>query len=540
MSKFFLKKYSSYSITKSFLLLAIVAVLISCFGCSKDVGVRNNLVIADDIQIDSLDPARNFSITGSIYQLSVYEQLLSLDSSNKYMPLLAKSWSVNDEQSKFIFMLDSNARFSDGSPVESKDVKWSLERLKNIQHHGSYVANFISAIETPDAQTVIITLLRPHSDFLQIAASGMFSIVNSDVAIANGALSDKTAAQYDQAEAWFLTHSAGSGPFVLESYSPGKELRLTRNENYWGTKALVPSVVFLQVSNADLQAEMLRSGAVDIAMQVNLRAARLLEGSGIKFIIEPSDNFIYLGLAPGAEGIGVNLSPEVRLAISLAIDRKALIELTLGSDGGRLLSAPIPLGFPGGQGHSIPEFNPSKAKKLLAGAGLANGFKLKSIYPDLNVFGVNLSVMMKGVQQDLLKVGIELELFPVSFEAWRNATNGKHIPLTAVFFIPDYFGTSQYVHYFGLSRGSVWANRAGAANYPSLLNPRTSVLKRKALAARTAEEANQLWFEAGEEMIGSRIILPLMSPNRVVAFRANIKGIKPSACCELALDEISK
>ena len=500
-----------------------------------------DLVIASDLmQIETLDPSKIYTDTANIYAVSVYEQLLTLDDDNRIKPLLAKSWQVNDQQSEFTFKLDGNACFSDGSPVESKDVKWSLERLKNIKGQGAHLADEIAVIETPDAQTVIIRLTGPHSDFLQLLTAGMFSIINSDVAIANGALSDETAVKSDKAEAWFLTHSAGSGAFVLDSYSTGKALRLTRNENYWGTKALVPGIVFQQVKGAKAQAEMLRSGTADIAMQIDSRTAKTLEGSGVQVDVGPSNKFIYLALAPGAKDIGVNLSPEVRQAISLAINRDALIELTLGLDGGRLLAAPIPLDFPGGAGHPTPEFNPAKAKELLAAAGLAVGFKLKSIYPELNVYGVDFSVMMKGVREDLLKVGIELELLPApSFAEWRKAANGEHIPLTAVFFEPDYFGTSNYINFFGLSKGSVWANRAGAADYPSLLNPRTAELRRRALAARTTQEANKLWFEAGQEIIASKIILPMMSPNLILAYGAKIKGIRDNASCALLLTEIS-
>ena len=93
--------------------------------------------------------------------------------------------------------------------------------------------------------------------------------------------------------------------------------------------------------------------------------------------------------------------------------------------------------------------------------------------------------------------------------------------------------------FFCLSKGSVWAHRAGAANYPSLLNPRTAELRHEALAASTTQQANKLWFEAGQEMIASKIILPMMSPNLILAYGAKVKGIRYNVSLVLLLANIT-
>jgi peptide/nickel transport system substrate-binding protein len=87
------------------------------------------LVIARDMDVNSLDPARSWCDTCQIYNTSVYEQLVTLDKDNKLQPLLATSWEANADQTVFTFKLDPAAKFSDGSAVESKDVQWSFERL---------------------------------------------------------------------------------------------------------------------------------------------------------------------------------------------------------------------------------------------------------------------------------------------------------------------------------------------------------------------------------------------------------------------------
>lgn len=498
-----------------------------------------SLIIARDMDINSLDPANAWCDTCQIYNSAVYEQLVTLDKDNNIVPLLAESWEVSADQKVFTFRLNPKATFQDGSKVEARDVKWSFERHKHIKGGSSFMAEPIAQIDTPDEQTVVITLATPNSEFLMLASSSYMAVLNSELAAAGGAVATENASSEDRSETWFLENSAGSGPFTLAHYEPNAELRLVRNDAYWGEKPALAEVVFRQVKDAVAQAQMLQSGSVDLAMQIDPETARSLEGvKGVTVTTAPSFNFIYVALSPAAKGAPVPMGPDVREAISLGIDRAALIDFTLGG-AGRALSAPIPLGFPGGDGHPEPEYNPEKAKALLAAAGHPNGFTMPAIYPDMNVYGVDFSLMMQKIQQDLKKIDVTLELQPVPFANWREIAGTDHIPLTAVFYAPDFFGASQYVDVFGLSEGSVWARRAGGEKDPSILNARTKELTSQALAAPDAKAANALWFEAGQEMIKSRIILPMVSPDLVYAYGDGVKGVRFSACCNLPLKEIT-
>lgn len=495
------------------------------------------LVIARNIDLNSLDPHRAFCDTCQIYNSSAYESLLTLDKDNRLVPLLAAKWESNPDQTRFTFDLDPAAKFSDGSPVEAKDVKWSWERLKNVKGNAAFMMSSVATIETPDAHTVVVTTSAPNSELLNIAAAPYTAIINSDVAAAAGAKADADASTSDNAEAWFLSHSAGSGPYVLESYEPNAELRLKRSEKYWGKAPAVGEVVIRQVKDAVAQAQMLQSGTADIAMQIDPDTAKTLTGQGLTVRTVPSYNFIYVALSPGAKANKVKLTPEVREAISLGLDRKSILEFTIG-DEGQLISAPIPLGFPGGSGFEAQPYDAAKAKELLAKAGHADGFELEAAFPNMNVYGVDLSLLMQKVQQDLSKIGVKVSLQPIPFSNWRERVAGDGIPLTAVFYAPDFYGTSQYVDYFAMTEGSPWAKRAGAKNDPSVLNPKEADLYKKALAA-SGEAADKLWHQTGEEMIKDRVILPLVSPNLILAYRSDVKGVRYSACCNLPLAELS-
>ncbi len=116
-------------------------------------------------------------------------------------------------------------------------------------------------------------------------------------------------------------------------------------------------------------------------------------------------------------------------------------------------------------------------------AGAADGFTLNATYPNVNQYGVDYTLMMQKIQQDLAEINIKLELAPVEFSVWREKVNGDGIPVTAVFFAPDYYGSSQYAQYFAMMDGTVWYKRAGGKNDPTLANPETAKLLADALAA---------------------------------------------------------
>ncbi len=498
------------------------------------------LIIARSMDLNSLDPHRSFCDTCQIYNSSTYETLLTLDAENKLVPLLATKWEADEAQTKFTFHIAPEAKFSDGSPVEAKDVKWSWERLKNLAASPSFLMGGISSIETPDDKTVVATLSAPSSEFLGITAAPYAVIINSDVASAAGAKADGSAATTDNAEQWFLSQSAGSGPYVLEAYEPNAELRLKRNDAYWGKKPAMGQVVFKQVKDAVAQAQMLQSGNADIAMQVDPETAKTLSDPKITVSSIPSYNFIYVALAPRAKSNKVPLTKEIREAIALGIDQQGVVEFTVG-DAGRVIMTPIPLGFPGGDGFEPRAYDPEKAKEKLAAAGQANGLTLEAVFPNMNIYGVDLSLMMQKIQQDLSKINVTVNLQPVPFATWRERANSEDgVAMSAVFYAPDFYGTSQYPDYFAMTAESPWGKRAGTLVDPSLVNAKESELYKAALAAKSGEEAGKLWHELGQEMINDHIILPMVSPDVIFAYRSDLKGVRYSACCNLPLAEISR
>lgn len=496
------------------------------------------LVIARQMDINSLDPARAFCDTCQIYVSNVYESLIGLGPDNKTLtPRLATKWEANADQSQFTFTLDPDAKFSDGSPVEAKDVKWSFERLKNVKGSPAFMMDGVTSVEAPDAHTVVVTLAGPNSEFLNILTAPYTGVINSDVAAENGAVATEDAETADQAEAWFMSNSAGSGPYMLANYAPDDELRLAANPEYTRTELAIKEAVIKHTQDAVTQAQQLESGGVDIAMQIDPDTAKSITSDDLVVETIPSYNFLYVALSPGAKD-APKLTPDVRQAVALALDYDGIIDFTVGG-AGKKIAAPIPNGFPGTAGLPEPQENLEKAKELLAAAGLSDGFEIRAEFPNMNVYGVDLSLLAQKVQQDLARVNIKMSLTPVEFSVWRDHVRGDGIPLTIVFYAPDYYGSAQYVQYFGMQEGSPWWARAGGKNDASITDAKTGELLQKVLAAPEAEKEG-LYHEIALTMIDDYVILPVVSPDLVLAHAKSVTGVRYSACCNLPIDEIGR
>ena len=507
-------------------------------GSAAPAGNARELVIARDMDVNSLDVSRSYCDTCQIFNTAVYETLITVDPSdpNTIVARLANKWEANADNTVFTFTIDPAAKFADGSAVEAKDVKWSWERLANLKGSASYLMSGLKSIDTPDAATVVATFSAPNSAFLPIAAASYLGIIDSDAATAQGATAGADADTTDKAETYFLSNSLGSGPYALESYTQGESLVLKRNDSYWGpNKPVFPRVTISEVKDSSSQLQQLQAGDADIAMQISLDSVDQLSGaSNVTTKVVDSYNYVYIALSPGAEGGDKLKDPNVRKAIVEAIDYEGAID-SLVAGKGKKQASPIPNGFLGSADLPLPEYNLDDAKKKLSDAGLADGFDLDATYPDANVYGVDFNLMMQKIQQDLVKAKVNLKLTPIQFPEWVTRMDAKGIPVTAVYFAPDHTDPSQYIQYFGMIPGSSWATRAGggAAGTP-IDNPKESELLTTALGA-SGDAKTKAYTDLGLQMMDDAIIVPIVNPQLVLATASDITGMHYSACCNLDL-----
>jgi len=499
------------------------------------------LVIARNMDLTSLDPHRAVCDTCQFIFTSLYQTLVGLDTDNKTLiPSLAESWDVSADSKVYTFHIAPDAVFSDGSPVESKDVAFSLMRLKILKVSLTYLVDDIVSIDTPDPKTAVVTLGVSNAEFLNNMNAAYPVVVNSDVAKENGATDAEDADTTDTAEPFFIENSIGSGPYVLDSFTEGDQITLKANPNYWKAPAPISTVTVKQAETAAAQAQMLQTGDADIAMQIDPVTARSLDGvDGVTVDSTPSFNFLYIMLAPGiTTGTSHPLDDNVRIAIRKAIDYQALID-TLLDGKAQTQASPIPNGFPGAEGLTMTETDVEGAKQMLADAGVTD-MTLKLGYPSINAYGVDFGQLAQVLQQQLAEVGVQLELAPDTFSVFIDNFRSQQYPSNLLYWAPDYFGSAQYVGYFGLVDGARAAKNAGGSDDTPLINQTEQTAYDAARAASDPAEREHQYNLAGQEMVNDMVVIPLLSPDLMLTYRSNVQGVRYSACCNLVLDQISR
>jgi len=187
-----------------------------------------NVVTMNTVQIfGTIDPAKISDYTDYMAAVNLYDGLVTVDAGGNLVPQLAESWEVAEDASSVTFTLRADAHFSDGSPVEAKDVIYSFERLMRINQGP---ANLFEGVVEPgnvvagDDGTVTFNLSRTFAPFMATVPALM--IVNSDLA--------EEHAGDDDAQAWLGENVAGAGAYLLQSWDRGAQMTITRDVDYYG------------------------------------------------------------------------------------------------------------------------------------------------------------------------------------------------------------------------------------------------------------------------------------------------------------------
>ena len=218
--------------------LALTGVAVfAVFGLSpiSDASAKDKFVFANSSAYDTMDPHAVFDVGRVAYRLNLYDGLMRwLDNPPELKPWLAESYTVSDDGLKYTFKL-RDAKFHDGSPVEAKDVVYSVDRILALKKGAASL--FIGTVEPGstkalDARTVEFNLTKPSAIFMATIPEA--HVLNSD-------LVKKHHQGDDWGAAWLSKNDAGSGSFQLKRYDPAIGFSAARFEDHfmgWGDKYL--------------------------------------------------------------------------------------------------------------------------------------------------------------------------------------------------------------------------------------------------------------------------------------------------------------
>ncbi|WP_181780827.1 ABC transporter substrate-binding protein [Pseudonocardia pini] len=326
---------------------------------------------------------------------NVYQGLLTRTQAGEIRPLLAESVQTSADGLTYTFSLRPNLRFADGSPLTSADVVWSYQRVlaPDSKNPNKKDLAAVAAVTAPDPRTVQITLSQRDSNLTYALTNRAGVVLKKDTDPASLAATPN-----------------GSGPYVVRQWNRGSTITLARNENYWGEKVKVASVVlhYITDDNAANNAQLTGETDVETAPEPTLLSA--FEGRDEFTVAEgiTSDKFV-LGFNTGR---GPLADPRVRHAIRQAIDKDGLIRI-LGGTGQRIGSGVAPTDPWYEDLTAIDPYDPEAARRLLADAGQAGGLTLSLQVP--NIYPESVGTY---VASQLGQVGITVDVQPVEFATW--------------------------------------------------------------------------------------------------------------------------
>jgi peptide/nickel transport system substrate-binding protein len=484
----------------------------------------SQLVIGANFVIQSLDPGRSIETTTNMINHSTYDSLVTFDGEDLTTPKprLASEWTISEDGTSYTFTLQPDVTFASGNPLTSADVKWSFDRVRNLQSNPLFLVEKITGVEAPDPQTVVITLDTPYPGILPILASPSLGILDSALVSENGGTDAADAAETDTAEEFLNSQSAGSGPYMTTSYLPDQEVVLERNPNYWREPGAFDRIVIRNITEAATQKLQIEAGDIDIATGLSQDQVPTMEGSeGVTVNSSAAATTFYVLMNNNPDVGGAFSNPLIQQAVRYALKYDEI--LAIAGPGATRLAGIIPTVFPGALDPAEATVtDQEQARSLVSEAALDSVTGQLSYASDSVIWGVQMNVLAQKIQSDLAEVGIELELDGLprttALQKYRDAENQVGVWSWAADF-PD---ASNFLVYLP---GRTVGTRAG---WPADASPETEALValgEQAEATVDDEERIELYQEVETTIREIGPYAPLFQPAVPYAFRSDLTGV---------------
>ncbi|MDL2218152.1 ABC transporter substrate-binding protein [Christensenellaceae bacterium OttesenSCG-928-M15] len=388
------------------------------------------LRVARDFEGSSLDPAMHTTNTDFMFGPNVFETLVRYDENFVTIPWLAETFDQSADRLTYTFNIRKGVQFHYGyGELTAQDVKYSFERLADPDAAAASNAVDIGlenmeSIEAPDTYTLIIKLKQEDPNFLVKMATYPSNIISQK-------------AVEEMGLAKFATLPIGTGAFMVEEGAVmGESCAVVRFDEYWGEKATLDKITFQLITEPGTMYNAFESGEVDM---IQISDYDKLE----QYRAQSETYHIYTGLSRSLLYVGNNMSEgpfkdaRVREAFVCAIDRDSIVNSYfrgLANPAKGLVPAPTKFAL---NDYWNPQYNPERAKELLAEAGYPNGFDTEFYCPNDAISMGPATV----IQNQLAQVGINAQLYTVDFGVYLDKVRTGAAPIWLLYndtnIIPD-------------------------------------------------------------------------------------------------------
>ena len=327
-------------------LMASGAAIAVALAATAVPAMAKNVVTMNTVQIfGTVDPAKISDYTDYMATVNLYDGLVTVSASGSVVPELAESWTVSDDAKELTFKIRDDATFADGSPVEAKDVIYSVERLLRInQGPANLFADVLEpgSVTEVDNKTVKFTILKTFSPFLTTVPA--IRILNSDLVEAN--------AGDDDGQSYLSQVTAGAGPYTLKSWDRGSQMTIVRVPDYYGgtPDGAIDEVRFIVTNDEATVRSLAASGELTMSSQYQSPDTyAALEAMG-RFNIVAQDTATAFYLKLNSQ-VAPTDDVHIRRALACATDYETIRDVIFP---GGSMATPLPAAFADFYADDIP------------------------------------------------------------------------------------------------------------------------------------------------------------------------------------------
>ena len=514
-----------------FIYFSISYVLLLMASCKNNsLDTKNHLVFRynEHANIRTLDPAFSRTLQDTWITNQLFNGLVQMDDHLNIQPCIAKSWTISDDALTYSFTLRNDVYFhkhelfgKDSTRiVTANDFKFSLDRLRDplVASPGSWVLNKVDSFKAVNDTVFEITLKQPFPAFIGMLTMKYCSVVPKEIVENYG----------DN----FRANPIGTGPFKFKRWLENIKLVLRKNPFYFEKDSLGNRLPYLEAVAVtflpDKQSEFLQFAQGNIDFLNSLDASykdelltadgklRNLYAKDVTMIRGPYLNTEYLGFYLDSKTPEIQ-SELIRKAINYGFDRQKMMVYLRNGIGTPAIGGFIPKGLPGYSSTIGYNYQPEKAKQLIAQFKKESGIQTPEVTLVTTSNYLNFS---EFIQREIEKLGLKINVDVMPPASLRDARSNGKIDMFRSSWVADYFDAENYLSLFYSGNFS-----PNGSNYFHYKNEEFDSLYQKSFTITNIEEREKLYTKMDSLAMQKALMVPLFYDEVIRFTRKNVRGL---------------
>ena len=477
------------------------------------------LTISSPQDPGSWDPIDTFLVNWASVGTNIFDGLTYRGPDRKLVPGLAESWTEMDGGKRIRFKLRSGVTFHNGEPFNAAAVKFTFDRLLGEEgakgpQRSNYTA--IDSVEVIDDTTVDLKLKAPDPVLLtKLAGYGAMIVPPNYIK--------------EKGDAFFNVNPVGTGPFKFVSYAPKTGIRLEANPNYWGGAPKLSEVEYRFITEPATAVAELQAGRVDVVLPPTIPI-------GMVPVIQADPKLTLLSVpGPTVDALrfntksGITADPRVRKALTMAVDRAAIVSSILAGQASQIASFQGELSFGYDPALKPLPYDPKGAQALLAQAGVKPG---ATVQIDIRGNDATMNEVAQAVAAYLGAVGVVATIKPYETNVLLNdiIPQGK----TGAMFQQKWGGWT-----FDYDNTAYAMYHSGEKWNPYEQDPDLDKLLESQRAITDGTERERILKQIAHTVADKALEMPLYNSNAIYGVAKRVKNFPPASDNRPKLTEVT-